>query len=89
VPAPPGAPRLGALGPAEGRPGVTVTLVGSGFLSRDGRIVATFGSEPAPTRCPSQDRCLVTVPPGRPGSTVVVRVHTASGTSTGLPFSFR
>ncbi len=82
-------PRLAALEPAAGRPGATITLVGSGFLSQSGLILADFGAEPAPTRCPSQNRCLVTVPPGRPGTEVVVRVRTSAGSSGGLPFSYR
>jgi hypothetical protein len=63
-------------------------LSDSGFASADGTIVATFDSHAAPTSCPSEQRCLVTVPPGSPGS-VVVWLRTESGVSNSRTFDYR
>jgi hypothetical protein len=81
-------PVLSSLEPNTGAVGQVLTLTGSGFMSANGTIVATFNSHPAPTRCPSERLCLVTVPAGLHGS-VAVRLHTESGESNALTFHDR
>lgn len=81
-------PVLSSLTPDAGVAGQTVTLTGSGFTSANGTIVAMFDSRPMPTRCPSEQRCLVTVLPVLPGS-VLVRLQTESASSNTLIFHNR
>ncbi len=81
-------PVITALLPDTGRPGQTLTIIGSGLTSANGEIVAMFGAQEAPTRCPSAERCLVTVPSVAPGSSLV-RLRTAAGFSDGLSFHER
>jgi IPT/TIG domain len=78
-------PVLTSLEPDSGAAGETLILSGRGITSANGTIVATFDSRPAPTRCPSEQRCLVTVPAGLKGS-VAVRLQTESGSSNALTF---
>ncbi len=67
-----------------------LVLVGSNFLSANGRILVTFDGVAAPTRCPSPERCLATVPPAREGARLAqVVVHTESGASNALAFHYR
>ncbi len=80
-------PVLSSLEPDTGAAGETVILSGTAFTSANGTIVATFDSRPAPTRCPSEGRCLVTVPAGLKGS-VEVRLQTESGSSNPLVFHY-
>ena len=80
-------PVLSSLEPDTGAAGETVTLSGSAITSANGTIVATFDSRPAPTRCPSPDRCLVTVPAGLKGS-VEVRLQTELGSTNALVFHY-
>lgn len=84
-----GPPAIISLSPAAGGPGTPVTVTGSGFLSADGSIVAHVDGQVAPTSCPDQTTCTVTVPslPGGTG-TVPVTVTTDSGTSAPASFSF-
>jgi len=79
-------PTMYSLTPAVGSAGETVTVSGSGFLSANGSIVATFGSQIAPTSCPTENQCFVTVPPG--SNSAVVRIRTESGTSNPLTFRY-
>jgi hypothetical protein len=79
-------PRIYSLTPATGSAGQTLTVSGSGFLSANGSIVATFGSQTTQTSCPTSDQCFVTVPPG--SNTAVVRITTESGVSNPLTFHY-
>jgi hypothetical protein len=89
-PAPAGAgPTLSTISPDAGTPGQTVTIQGNGLMSSDGLIVVTFGVQTAPTHCPSQAGCVVTVPPPPPGQpSVPVQVRTSSGVSNALTFRY-
>lgn len=84
-----GPPAIISLTPVTGGPGTPVTVTGSGFLSADGSIVAHVDGQVAPTSCPDQTTCTVTVPslPGGPG-TVPVTVTTDAGTSAPASFSY-
>lgn len=82
-----GAPVISALSPASGRGGQKVSISGSDFLSADGTITAYFGTQPAPTACPSATQCSTTAPAGLSGE-VMVRIHTEGGISNAKPFSY-
>ncbi len=79
--------RLRSISPGTASPGQTVTLTGDGFESSNGLIVAMFGSEPVPTNCPTESRCVARVPVGTQRD-VVVRVRTESGLSNGISFHY-
>jgi IPT/TIG domain len=86
-----GSPQLESLSPALGTPGQVITASGGNFFSgADGRILAYFGSQEAPTSCPTQSTCTVTVPTlsGPPGD-VPVTVTTDGGTSNALTFTYQ
>jgi hypothetical protein len=51
--------------------------------------VATFNGQVAPTSCPAQNTCTVTVPPSPGGATAQVTITTASGTSNVVTFIYR
>jgi hypothetical protein len=87
---PGGAPVISSLSPTSGSSGQTLQVAGSNFLSSDGQIVATFAGQVAPTSCPSQNTCTVTVPPssGPPGR-VPVTITTSGGTSNTVTFTYR
>ncbi|MCU1489613.1 MAG: hypothetical protein JWM85_1018 [Acidimicrobiaceae bacterium] len=78
---------LSSLTPDVASAGQSVTLYGSNFSSSNGVIIATFDGRAAPTRCPTEQKCVITVPPGLSG-TVTVRLRTATGTSNGLSFRY-
>ena len=59
----------------------------SNFLSSSGQIVATFNGQVAPTSCPAQNTCTVTVPPSTSPSAQVV-ITTARGTSNAVTFTY-
>jgi len=81
---------ISSIQPSSGSAGSTVAIVGRGMRSPNGAIVAHFGTEVAPTRCPSEERCLVTVPPAPHGSPMVpVRLQIGSGMSNALMFRYR
>lgn len=87
---PGGAPVLMSLQPSSGSAGQVITVQGANFISSDGRITASFGTESAPTECPSSTKCSVTVPPAPPGSTSTpVTITTASGTSNSQDFTYQ
>jgi len=89
VPPSGGGPTLAAISPDAGSPGQTVTIQGSGLMSSDSLIVALFGAQTAPTHCPSQDECVVTVPPPPAGPpSVPVQVRTSGGVSNALMFRY-
>jgi hypothetical protein len=78
---------LAALSPDAATAGESVTLSGSGFIGAHGYVAATFDGRVVPTRCPSEEMCIATVPAGLSGS-VTVRLQTASGSSNGLSFRY-
>jgi hypothetical protein len=48
-----------------------------------------FNGQVAPTSCPAQNTCTVTVPPSLGGATAQVTITTASGTSNVVTFMYR
>ena len=70
--APAGPPVISSLSPASGAAGQTVMVSGANFLSTSGQIVATFNGQVAPTSCPAQNTCTVTVPSSTAPSAQVV-----------------
>jgi hypothetical protein len=87
--APGSGPTLSAISPNVGQPGQTVAVQGNGLTSADGLVVVLFGGEVAPTHCPTQQGCTVTVPPPPAGQpSVPVQVKTASGVSNSLTFRY-
>jgi hypothetical protein len=86
---PGGAPVIASLNPSSGNPGQTLQVSGSNFLSSDGQIVATFAGQVAPTSCPTQTTCTVTVPSGPPAAGAVpVTITTSGGTSNTVTFTY-
>jgi hypothetical protein len=82
-------PVLSAIAPTLGVAGATVTVVGTGFFSADHHVVVTFDGQVVPTSCPSEQRCVATVPPANSGASVAaVQVVTAVGTSNPLTFEY-
>jgi hypothetical protein len=66
-----------------------VVVSGVNLISADGQILARFNGAAAPTRCPTQTSCTVTVPSmGAGPSSVTLTVTTAAGTSNALTFSY-
>jgi hypothetical protein len=60
---------------------------GANFLSTSGHIVATFNGQVAPTSCPAQNTCTVTVPTSNATSAHVV-ITTAGGASNAETFTY-
>ena len=85
--APAGPPVISSLSPASGSAGQSVTVSGANFLSTSGQIVATFNGQVAPTSCPAQNTCTVTVPPSSAPSAQVV-ITTAGGASNAQTFTY-
>jgi len=85
--APSGPPVISSLSPASGSAGQSVTVSGANFLSSSGQIVATFDGQVAPTSCPAQNTCTVTVPSSNAPSVQVV-ITTASGASNAETFTY-
>ncbi len=74
--------------PASGGAGQTVRVTGSGLYSANGTITAYVGGAAAPTSCPSQTSCTVTVPNlGGPRHTTLF-IATPSGSSNGVAFDY-
>jgi hypothetical protein len=67
---------------------VGVQVAGTNFLSSDGQIVASFNAEVAPTNCPAQNVCTVTVPPMAGPTAAQVTITTAVGTSNAVTFTY-
>ena len=82
------APVIAALNPASGAVGQAIQVAGSNFLSASGQIVATFNGQVAPTSCPAQNSCTVTVPQMTSASSAQVVITTASGTSNPVTFTY-
>jgi hypothetical protein len=85
---PGGPPVIASLSPARGSPGQGIQVAGSNFLSSSGQIVANFNGQVAPTSCPAQNTCTVTVPPMNGSSSAEVTITTASGTSNAVTFTY-
>lgn len=85
--APNGPPVISSLSPSNGSAGQSITIAGANFLSTDGHIVATFNGQVAPTSCPAQNTCTVTVPASTTPSAQVV-ITTAGGASNAVTFSY-
>ena len=85
---PSGPPVISALAPSSATAGQAVQIVGSNFLSSNGQIVATFNGQVAPTNCPTQNICNVTVPPSAGLPSALVTINTASGTSNAMTFTY-
>jgi hypothetical protein len=79
---------ISSLSPASGAAGVGVQVAGTNFLSSDGQIVASFNGEVAPTNCPAQNVCTVTVPPLAGPTAAQVTITTAGGTSNAVTFTY-
>lgn len=83
------APVLAALQPDAGRPGQQLRLTGTNLFSTDGTITVRFAGHPAPVRCPTSRRCLVTVPRLGGGSQQApVWLNTTGGRSNALAFAY-
>jgi hypothetical protein len=78
---------ISSLSPSNGSAGQSITIAGANFLSTDGHIVATFNGQVAPTSCPAQNTCTVTVPASTTPSAQVV-ITTAGGASNAVTFSY-
>ena len=85
---PGGPPVIASLSPASGSAGQGIQVAGSNFLSSSGQIVATFDGQVAPTSCPAQNTCTVTVPPMNGSPAAQVKITTASGTSNAVTFTY-
>jgi hypothetical protein len=81
-------PVLASVSPASGGAGQVLQVSGSGFLSGDGQIVARFSGQVAPTSCPNQASCTVTVPSLGASSSVTLTITTNAGTSNTLTFDY-
>jgi len=82
-------PTLSTLTPSGGSAGQSVVISGTSFMSADGHIVARFGAQTAPTRCPDLTSCTVTVPPlAGPLNAVPVTITTDAGVSNALTFTY-
>jgi IPT/TIG domain len=87
--APPGGPPVIALlSPASGGAGDGIQVAGTNFLSSDGQIVASFNGQVAPTSCPAQNVCTVTVPSLAGSTAARVTITTAGGTSNAVTFTY-
>lgn len=85
---PGGPPVIASLSPARGAAGQGILVQGANFLSSNGQILATFNGQVAPTNCPAENTCTVTVPPmgGSPSAQVVIT--TANGASNAVTFTY-
>ena len=83
-----GPPVISSLAPSSGSAGQSVQVAGANFLSSSGQIVAAFNGQVAPTSCPAQNTCTVTVPPSAGGRSAQVTITTASGTSNAVTFTY-
>lgn len=89
-PAPAGGPQISSISPGSGAAGQSIVLSGTGLFSSSGVVTAYFGGMAAPTSCPSQSSCTVTVPDLGPSpSPVAVTLVTSSGRSNPVTFSYQ
>lgn len=88
--APAGGPQISSISPGSGAAGQSIVLSGTGLFSSSGVVTAYFGGMAAPTSCPSQSSCTVTVPDLGPSpSPVAVTLVTSSGRSNPVTFSYQ
>ena len=89
IAAPGAGPVLVSVEPRQAGPGSVLVLGGRGFFSASGIIVAEVAGHPAPTRCPQQSQCEVTVPDlHRRAGKVPISITTSSGTSNVIFFEY-
>jgi hypothetical protein len=82
-------PVLTTLSPQSATPGSTIELIGTGFFSADHEIVARVAGSPAPTRCPTEERCYVVLPAAPKGvSETSIQIVTETGTSNSLAIHY-
>jgi len=81
-------PVISSITPSSGSAGERIQITGANLLSSNGQIVATFNGQAAPTSCPAQNTCTVTVPPQSGSSSAQVSITTASGTSNAVTFTY-
>jgi hypothetical protein len=83
-----GVPVITSLAPASGSPGQQIVVVGNNFLSSSGQIVGAFNGQAAPTSCPTQGTCTLTVPAPPGGPAAQVTITTSTGTSNAVTFTY-
>ncbi len=83
-----GPPVISSISPSSGAAGQGLQIAGANFLSSNGQITATFNGQVAPTSCPAQNTCTVTVPPSTGATTAQITITTASGTSNAVTFNY-
>ncbi|MGC8470815.1 MAG: IPT/TIG domain-containing protein [Acidimicrobiales bacterium] len=82
-------PHLVAVSPPVARAGQLLTISGTNFYSPDGLVQAFVGGTGAPTRCPTETVCVVTVPQGLgPPRNLPLAIETEAGTSNTLSVSY-
>jgi len=83
-------PEITALSPSAASAGAQITVVGVDFFASDGSITATIAGAAVPTVCPTEERCIVTVPVGRVGASAApLVIHTPSGHSNAVTLHYR
>ncbi|HEY6471414.1 MAG TPA: IPT/TIG domain-containing protein, partial [Acidimicrobiales bacterium] len=83
-----GPPVISSITPSSGAAGQGIQVAGANFLSSNGQITATFNGQVAPTSCPAQNTCTVTVPPSTGATSAQIVITTASGTSNAVTFNY-
>jgi hypothetical protein len=83
-----GPPVIAGLDPSSGAAGQGIQVSGANFLSSSGEIIATFNGQVAPTSCPAQNSCRVTVPAFNGATSAQVTITTAGGTSNAVTFTY-
>ena len=82
------APHITSLVPSTAVRGATIAVIGTNLRSNNGVVYATFGPYGSYTRCPLVTRCNVLVPKYLFGR-YQVRIHTQTGVSNFLTFTYR
>jgi IPT/TIG domain len=81
-------PHITSVTPSSGAGGIHVTIVGTNLRSNNGVVFGAFNGNGSYTRCSLVTKCDVLVPNYLSG-TVRVRIHTQSGYSNPLAFTYR
>ncbi len=83
-------PWLFTVIPSVAASGQVLTISGANFFSPDGRVQASVGGHDAPTRCPTEAVCVVTVPQDLgPPRRLSLTIETETGTSNTLFVSYK
>jgi hypothetical protein len=84
-------PVIDGLSPSSGGTGQVITVSGANFMSADGQVIARVDGQVAPTDCPSQTDCTVSMPAlvGVAPGPVQVTVTTGAGTSSPASFDYQ